>query len=113
MKKMTGKDWYRYHGRKAAEKSVNESKSVSLARDEVRRIQNELCHVRDMEDDSLGANIRRALFGKNAGEKELDLRIEVIEKELRSADATLSAAIKAARHAGWSSYGAAWASRQA
>jgi predicted nucleic acid-binding Zn-ribbon protein len=106
-KKSSGQHWYQVHKSKAGDESVARSDSVQRARDKVRAIEVEVQKARSKVHESLSANLRRLVFGRNPLEEQLhQLLIELEEAKRNSSHVE-----NEARKAGQRAYGSGWAVR--
>jgi len=106
-KKKTAQNWYQVHKARAGEESVARSKTVAIARDRVRELENQLSTITVGASDSLASVARRLLFGRNPIEEQA----HQIRTQLTTARNDASAEEREARIAGGRAYGADWAYR--
>lgn len=106
-KKSSGQHWYQVHKSRAGDESVARSSAVREARARVQSLEVEVQQRKVMVSETLGANLRRLVFGRNPQEDQYQQALTRLE------DAKRAAAIVEgeARRAGEKAYGSDWADR--
>jgi hypothetical protein len=103
----SGKHWYQVHKSNAGDESVSRSEAVKGAKGLVRTLEIEAQQLKATVSESLGANLRRLVFGRNPKETQLQQLMARLEDARRAA----SMAEIEARKAGERAYGSDWAER--
>lgn len=102
-----GQYWYQVHKAKAGDASVDRSPAVRDAKALVGKLEAEVSRCKIEVSDSIGAGLRRLMFGLNAQESLL----QQASRKLDEAKAAARQAEADARHRGERAYGEDWASR--
>lgn len=105
--KSNGQHWYQVHKAKAGDASVARSAAVQGARAQVQKIEVEVQQLKVMVSETLGASLRRLVFGRNPQEEQYQQALTKLE------DARRAAALveRETRRAGEKAYGSDWADR--
>lgn len=105
--KKNAQKWYQIHKAKAGNASVQSSKRVAIARENVRLLEERLSSLNLTDNNSIFSGVRKLLFGRNAIEE----KAHQIQEELKSAKLALHVEIRETRADGECEYRLDWALR--